>query len=152
MFLQKTLLIALSIVTLNFTAYAQESLNNKPINTEKIYQMALLHLKPKASKEFKKKGISLMKEAGENGHLKAQITLTRAYKRGYMVEKNDRKAFIWASKAAAQDNAEAKTYLGEMYLKGIGTQKDKKKGTRLLIEAKNQGFAKAKEKLDALEV
>ncbi len=45
-----------------------------------------------------------------------------------MVElKNYQKAFEWFSKAAAQDNAEAKYYLGILYEEGYGVTQDYKK-------------------------
>ena len=156
MFLQKTLLIALSCIAINSTVFAQSNTESntesKQVTSEQEFQMALLHLKPKASKQFKQKGMLLLEEAGAKGHLKAQLMLTRAYKRGYLTKKNDRKAFLWASKAAAQNNAEAITYLAVMYLEGNGVKKDTQKGIKLLSSAKNQGYAKAKEIFDALNV
>ncbi len=52
--------------------------------------------------------------------MKAQNNLGAYYANGDGGVKNYQKALDWYSKAAAQDNAEAKYYLGILYEEGYG--------------------------------
>ena len=62
------------------------------------------------------------------------------------MNKSEQKAFTWATMAAEQGLPEAQLYLGNMYIEGRGTHTNTKKGILLILEAKNQGYAKAEDK------
>lgn len=77
-------------------------------------------------KDFNKAS-SLIKEAAENGIIKAEIDLSRIYERGIGVEKNYTLAFEWMNKAAQDGSTEAMNNVGVYYDYGIGVTRDPQK-------------------------
>ena len=57
------------------------------------------------------------------------------YENGYGVEKDDKKAVEFYTKAVERHDYDAKTELAKHYLNGTGVEKDAKKATKLLSEA-----------------
>ncbi len=152
--LQKT--IAILLITISCSAFAQDlQANNVKSNTtpsQELFDLGMNHFYGNFVPKDVNRGIYILELAGEQGSLKAQLNLARAYMRGYKIRKNTKKAFYWATKAALQNNSEAQLYLGEMYLKGKGTRKDIKKGISWILKSKNQGYAKAYKKWNKLKL
>lgn len=92
------------------------------------------------------KGYLYYKRAGELGHPEAQmVTGVLTIMKG-MINKNREKqekiyteGVEWLEKAYAQGNMEAAFWLGDMTRKGLGTEKDTKKGEALLEESAESG-------------
>ena len=55
-----------------------------------------------------------------------------------------KKAFELLSPLAEEENAEAQTYLGAMYVNGQGVEKDFNKGMALIMKAASQDYKPAK--------
>ena len=60
------------------------------------------------------------------------------------------KAAEWFNKSALQGNAQAQKMLGDMYILGVGVNKDEKEGLRLILKAAEQGLADAQYELWSL--
>ena len=84
-----------------------------------------------------------LKAAAEKGHRKAQYRLGRCYDKGNGVEENDKLAFSWYQKSAAQDYAKAQYQLGKCYKNGEGVDKDRKKAVEWFAKAARQNNADA---------
>lgn len=84
-----------------------------------------------------------LKAAAEKGHRKAQYRLGRCYDKGHGVEENDKLAFEWYQKSAAQDYAKAQYQLGKCYKNGEGVDKDRKKAVEWFAKAARQDNADA---------
>lgn len=83
------------------------------------------------------------------GHSEAQQKLASFYWSGLGVEQSDQLAFNWASKAAAQDNAEAFVLLAKLYFSGRAVAVDSKHAVELLARAAELGNRQAEEMLGA---
>lgn len=88
-----------------------------------------------AEKEFARGNLivalSLWRKAAEQGYAPAQARL------GDMLDtaEDDKEAYQWYSKAAAQGNAAGEYGVGQMYLKGEGVAKDVEKAFRYISQA-----------------
>src|SRR5215831_3911526 len=72
--------------------------------------------------------IAKIRAEADGGNTEAQIALGVAYRSGQAgVEKDPKQARAWFEKAAAQKHPAALRMLGDMYAKGEGGKKDKKK-------------------------
>ena len=90
-----------------------------------------------------------MKIAAEKGHKKAQYRLGRCYDKGHGTAENNKLAYEWYTKSAAQNYAKGQLALGKCYMKGKGTTADQTKAKVWLNKAfKNpKGGLKLKEKI-----
>ncbi|MBL8309558.1 MAG: sel1 repeat family protein [Burkholderiales bacterium] len=86
---------------------------------------------------------SLAEPRALGGDHTAQTLLGLLYWRGRGVARDDRLAFEWMSKAAAQSNAEALTHLGRMLEEGEGAPKDEAKAYDAYLRAAELGHADA---------
>lgn len=77
-----------------------------------------------------------------------QFNLACFYKKGYGVERDEKKAFTWMEKAANQNLVQAIYNLGIYYEKEIGVQKSQEKAHALFVKAAELGYEKAKRKLE----
>jgi len=89
------------------------------------------------------KAVAKLKPAAEKGHKKAQYRLGLCYDKGRGVAEDDKQAFYWYSKSAAQDYAKAQYQVGKCYKNGEGTEKDRKKAVTYFTRAANKGNADA---------
>ena len=74
---------------------------------------------------------------------KAQNTLGIMYRHGFGVEKDDKKAVEWYTRAAMNGNADAQFNLGLSYEKGRGIKKDDAKALEWYLKAAEQQYAPA---------
>ncbi len=128
--MKKYLFIVMALVAaLTATAQSAEKLysEGKALYDAKDYAAAL----PK------------LKAAAEKGHRKAQYRLGRCYDKGNGTEENDKLAFEWYSKSAAQDYAKAQYQVGKCYKNGEGVDKDRKKAVEWFAKAARQDNADA---------
>ena len=101
-------LFTILLVTLAFSAKAENYETGESAYKRGDYQTALKHFKPLA----------------ERGHAKAQSNLGFMYSRGYGVMRDYNTALIWFSKAALQDDVHAQHNLGIMHGNGLGVPRD----------------------------
>ncbi|QLZ70045.1 endopeptidase IV (plasmid) [Legionella sp. PC1000] len=80
--------------------------------------------------------------AAKNGNSIAQFTLAKNFIESRNAS-NRKLGLIWLNKAVANNNPQAITRLGELYLEGKMLDKDENKGEQLLNQAAAQGFAPA---------
>lgn len=80
--------------------------------------------------------------AAKNGNSIAQFTLAKNFIESRNAS-NRKLGLIWLNKAVANNNPQAITMLGELYLKGKLLDKDENKGEQLLNQAAAQGFSPA---------
>ena len=114
-------------------------------NTDEIYAEA----KALYDANDYKAALPKLKVAAEKGHKKAQYRLGRCYDKGHGTAENNKLAYEWYSKSAAQNNAKVQLALGKCYMKGKGTTADQAKAKVWLTKAfKNpKGGLKLKEKI-----
>ena len=89
----------------------------------------------------------LAEPLAQEGNREAQTLLGVLYWRGKGVGRNDGLAFLWFTKAAAQESAEALSYLGRMYEMGEGTAEDKQKAFEAFTRSAELGSASGKQHL-----
>ena len=82
--------------------------------------------------------VKKLQPAAEKGHKKAQYRLGRCYDKGRGVKEDDKKAFEWYSKSAAQNYAKAQYELGKCYKNGEGTAKNMGKALAYFTKAAKQ--------------
>ena len=130
-------ILVLVALTMSIAACAQ--------NTDEIYEEA------KALYDAKnyKAAVPKLKIAAEKGHKKAQYRLGRCYDKGHGVKEDNKVAFMWYSKSAAQNYAKGQYELGKCYMKGKGTTANQEQAKVWLNKAvKNpKGGLKVKEKI-----
>lgn len=88
-----------------------------------------------------------LKAAAEKGHMKAQYRLGLCYDKGRGVPEDDKQAFRWYQKSAAQNFAKAQYQLGKCYKDGEGVEKDKDKAFEYFTKAAKQDNADAQYQL-----
>ncbi|MDR1040683.1 MAG: sel1 repeat family protein [Deltaproteobacteria bacterium] len=97
-----------------------------------IYRLADFLRRGYGVPEDKAQATENVKKAAELGCPEAQLELSRLLKAGEEgLEKDEKAAFGWLEKAAAQENVEAMTALAEAYENGDGAEKDLEKGGAL---------------------
>jgi TPR repeat protein len=92
----------------------------------------------------------LVKKA-EAGDAKAQCDLGICYNKGEGVDKDEKEAVRWYSKAAEQGNARAQFYLGACYDNGTGVERDEKAAFELWTKSADQGDVEAKKALERIK-
>ena len=75
----------------------------------------------------------------ESGNAMAQAMLSKCYRDGLGVAKDDAQVFQWAQKSAQQDNAKGLYRLSNCYAFGVGTEKDRVRAFELAKKAANTG-------------
>ena len=93
------------------------------------------------------KAVVKLKAAAEKGHKKAQYRLGLCYDKGKGVAEDDKQAFNWYAKSAAQNYAKAQYQLGKCYKDGEGTEKNREKAVSYFIKAAKQDNANAQYQL-----
>ena len=79
--------------------------------------------------------IDLVKELAEKGDAEAQFNLGVVYANGQGVERDEKEAVNWYSKAAEQDHPPAQLFLGLMYANGQGVERDEKEAVKWYSKA-----------------
>ena len=87
--------------------------------------------------------IETLREAAEQGHLKAQHNLGLMYDNGEGVPEDDAEALKWYRKAAEQGHLKAQHNLGLMYYNGEGVPQDYAEALKWWRKGAEQGDAKA---------
>src|SRR5215213_78798 len=87
------------------------------------------------------------RRAAENGSVEAQVKLAEIA----VLEEKFEEAFLWFSKAADQDDADAAFNLGSLYYVGRGVAKDEAKATEYYRKAARLGMPEAKNVLKSLD-
>ena len=92
----------------------------------------------------KRQNFQELLSAAEDGDLDAAYQLGQHYCRGTGgAPKDEAQGFRWFVKAADGDHIAAQYSLGMCWCRGIGTEKDSKKGAKLLSGAAEQGYPPA---------
>lgn len=86
-------------------------------------------------------------DTAQSKNLYAQWRIGMLHEYGKGVEKNEKVAFEWYEKAAAQGLAEAQCSLGNTYENGLGVEKDLKKAFELYRQSAEKGLASAQNTL-----
>jgi U-box domain/Sel1 repeat len=93
----------------------------------------------KAKLQEKKEMEDLLKWA-EQGHANSMLRIARRYKHGTLVIKADlSKAYAWYEKAHKKGSLRATAHLGEFLVKGLGVDRDERKGAMFLSIAAGKG-------------
>ena len=111
-------------------------------NTGSVFSSLLLHecyQKGIGTNKDPKKAASYLEKAAEGGNLDSQYP-TALY---YLNSKQYDKAIEWFKKAAKQGHAGATYYYGSMLYNGMGVEKNRADGLRLLKVAANKDFTMA---------
>ena len=87
--------------------------------------------------------IELLKNAAEQGDVRAQIQLGLNFEIGKEVQQNYPEAIKWYKKAADQGEAPAQWLLGLMYYDGKGVPQNYSEALKLFLKAAKQGLAVA---------
>ncbi len=118
--------MTLLLLVLCFQAGAQ--------SVERLYEEGKALYDAKKYTEAVKK----LQPAAEKGHKKAQYRIGRCYDKGRGVKEDDKKAFEWYSKSAAQNYAKAQYEVGKCYKNGEGTAKNIAKAVEFFTKAAKQ--------------
>lgn len=87
------------------------------------------------------RAIAVARPLAAAGNADAQLMVALLYWRGQGVERDDRTAFEWMSKAAAAKQSEALNHLGRMYEIGEGVDKDERQAFKSFESAAESGSA-----------
>jgi TPR repeat protein/uncharacterized caspase-like protein len=88
--------------------------------------------------------VALYRQAAEQGHVPAQISLGNIYSKGSSsVPRDDAEAASWYRKAAEQGDARAQAILGQMYSTGLGVPRHGKEAAMWYHKAAEQGHVGA---------
>lgn len=93
-------------------------------NADALYRLGELYMTDSSKW---KESVDAYTEAYERGKLSAAGPLAQAYMAGKGVEKDNKKAFAYAQKAAADGDAHSCMLLGYCYEHGVGTMRDEEK-------------------------
>lgn len=77
-----------------------------------------------------------------SGDAAAQVDIGYCYWGALGVERNDKSAFEWFSKAATQGNVDGLAFQGFFYVWGMGVKKDKEKGIEMIKKSIDQNSTK----------
>lgn len=88
-----------------------ESLQSITSAPEKLFALGMRYLNGDGVSENKKTGAIFIRQAAEQGLVKAQATLAKCYMEGAGVEKDKNEAIKWYRKAADQGDKESKEAL-----------------------------------------
>ena len=109
-------------------------------------------------KEDKQKAVEWFTKSADQGNAAAQLALGICYYYGFGVKKDKNKAVTlytkaveWFTKAAELGDARAQFTIGNCFEHGYGVKENKKKAMEWFSKAAEQGYAKAKEKLQKIE-
>lgn len=89
--------------------------------------------------EIKPETVASVKALAQQGNVRSQVLLGKAYHLGVALPQNDTEAFYWFRRAAEQGDAEAPEFLAIMYSLGLGTTQDMSKAVEWYQRAANQG-------------
>lgn len=124
-------------------------------NAEAQYMLAECYELGEGVEEDENESVRWLRKAAEQGYAKAQMRLGVYYSiKEENKEKSEslfKKAFPNLRKDAERGDAEAQYMLAISYLEGIGTEKDKKEGMKLLRKVADQGYVAAKELIEKYE-
>ena len=94
-------------------------------------------------KDFTPEFVQRCKERAEKGEAEGQALYGRALSNGWGVEKDEKSAIEWLTKAAESGNAMGQCTLGVCYKNGQGVEKDVTKAVEWFTRAAEQGFPRA---------
>ena len=107
-------------------------------NTEAAVNLAFIYLTKDSSLNNPYEAVQVLKSAADS-NITAKFLLGYAYYKGFVVEKNDSKAFQLIKEATTKEYDEAEYFLGYMYLKGYGVTKNYGNAVKYFTRAANQG-------------
>ena len=94
--------------------------------------------------------VAMMREAADQGHLRAQLYCRDAYLFGWGVVKNDLLAFVYNKKAAQQGDVECQFYAGVFCRDSFGCEQDYEEAAEWFEMAARQNYATAQAALGRL--
>lgn len=77
--------------------------------------------------------IEILADNADRGHRESAKRLYSIYTKGTYVEPDEKKAFVWCSKAAKMGDANSQFELAEMYRNGAGTEKNEGESKRWFL-------------------
>lgn len=110
---------------------------NRAINAP--YEIGAMHSLGQGTPRDIQQAVNWYQKGAELGDPLAQLAYSRALIRGVEVGRNDGLAFEYASKASAANHAPADAYLGTLYERGIGAEKDPQRAAALFEKSANAG-------------
>ena len=117
------------------------------------YMLALMYDNGEGVSTNKVRAFSWYKKSAEQGLSVAQCELGLKFENGDGVFRNEQKAFYWFKKSAEQGLPDGEYYLGIMYyFGGSGIPKNKKQAAYWVKKAYDNGFKKAKDAWNGLEL
>ena len=108
-------------------------------------EMLQMIVKSESENKQKLSELASLEEAAKKGDAEAQYKLVYMY-----VGRNKQKAFSWASRAAHQGSPQGMAALGELYYRGIGTDRNLDKAKEWLAKGAEQGAPAAQYNLGFL--
>jgi TPR repeat protein len=101
--------------------------------------------------EKQKSSLEIILQKANKGDVSAQSYLARIYANGWGVEKDLKKAAIWAEKGAQNNDPASQNILGDLYFYGLANYPvDKEKGIRLTTAAVDHDYGFARDKLSRM--
>ena len=117
------------------------------------FGLAICYLTGDGVRKSPFEAIKLLRDAASQNHLGAQYYLGECYYAGLDgITIDHAEAFSWFSKAAMHGAPDAQCRLGDCFLYGIGTEKNKNKAIIWYKAAAQGGFPEAEEKLKELHI
>jgi hypothetical protein len=120
------------------------------LDAETQYKLGAKLLKGDGVKQDVDKAVFLHRQAAEQGHVKAQVSLAYSYHAGLGNQQDTEEAIVWYTKAAEENNTDAQFNLANIYYKGVGVEQDCKKAFEWFKKAAELGFEKAQHNLASL--
>lgn len=129
-------------------------------NPYALYDLGLLVLKGKTAEKdtalaqgyFKKALTGFLREEHQKYSSTIQYLIGKMYWNGYGIEPNPKKAAVWFSKAAEQENAYAQYVLGKLYRDGNGVKANVDEAAKWFLKAAEQENPYAQSALGSLYV
>jgi TPR repeat protein len=110
------------------------------------YNLGLMYAQGEGARADPAAARRWFRRAADHGSLEAQVKLAEIA----IVDEQYEEAFLWFSKAADQDNADAAFNVGSLYYVGRGVAKDEAKATAYYRKAARLGMDEAKNVLKSL--
>jgi TPR repeat protein len=110
------------------------------------YNLGLMYAQGEGAKRDPPAAEKWFRQAADHGSVEAQVKLAEIA----IADQKYEEAFLWFSKAADQDNADAAFNVGSLYYVGRGVAKDEAKATEYYRRAARLGMPEAKNALKSL--
>ena len=110
------------------------------------YNLGLMYAQGDGTKPDPATAQNWFRRAADHGSVEAKVKLAEMA----VLEEKFEEAFLWFSKAADQDDADAAFNVGSLYYVGRGVPKDEAKATEYYRKAARLGMPEAKDVLNSL--